>query len=252
MGNDMAVRPRMIACVNVGAVLAALLLLAEAMSLPTQCSGHDISIAGNGRPTGGAHEGGGSSIHRHAFGEHDSLNLAFGYLEFDRTPDPRDELTHISENAPAHEGSARAEGLMNSIVNWLVATFDLPVIWEVPRIEFIQPALMAQLRYRGSASNQGMALDVGRDIVAVYDDAKRTIYLPEGWTGVTPAEQSLLVHEMVHHLQNLGNLKYECPEAREKLAFAAQQQWLELFDRTLAGEFELDPFTLLVRTSCLG
>jgi hypothetical protein len=57
---------------------------------------------------------------------------------------------------------------------------------------------------------------------------------------------------MVHHMQNLGNLKYACPEVREKLAFAAQEQWLELFDRTLASEFDLDPFTLLVRTSCLG
>jgi uncharacterized protein DUF6647 len=232
MGNDLAVRTRIVARVNAGVVLAVFLLLAEAMNFPTQCSAHDISIAGDGRPT--------------------SHNFAFGYLEFERTPEPNGELRLISENAPAQEGSARAEGLMNSIVNWLVATFDLPVIWEAPRIEFIQPGSMAQLRYRGSASNQGMPLDVGRDIVAVYDDAKRTIYLPEGWTGVTPAEQSLLVHEMVHHLQNLGDLKYACLEAREKLAFAAQEQWLELFDRTLAGEFELDPFTLLVRTSCLG
>jgi hypothetical protein len=225
MGNDLAVRPRMIARVNAGVALAVFLLLAEAMNFPTLCLGHDISMAG-------------------------SHNFAFGYLEFERIPEPK--LRLISENAPAHEDSARAEGLINSIVNWLVATFDLPVIWESPRIEFIQPGSMARLRYRGSASNQGMPLDVGRDIVAVYDDANRTIYLPEGWTGVTPAEQSLLVHEMVHHLQNLGKLKYECPEAREKLAFAAQEQWLELFNRTLAGEFALDPFTLLVRTSCLG
>jgi hypothetical protein len=119
-------------------------------------------------------------------------------------------------------------------------------------MEFVQPAAMVQLRYRGSAAPQAMPLDMGRDVVAVYDDTKRTIYLPEGWTGVTPAEQSVLVHEMVHHLQNLGNLKYECAEAREKLAFAAQGQWLELFDRTLASEFDLDPFTLLVRTSCFG
>jgi hypothetical protein len=93
---------------------------------------------------------------------------------------------------------------------------------------------MAQIRYRGSAGNQAMPLDMGRDIVAVYDDAKRTIYLPEGWSGVTPAEQSLLVHEMVHHLQNLGNLKYACSEAREKLAFAAQEQWLRIFGASLA------------------
>ena len=141
---------------------------------------------------------------------------------------------------------------MSSILNWLAANFDLPTIREVPRIEFIQPASMAYVRYRGSVGNQAIPLDMGRDIVAVYDDAKRTIYLPQGWTGVTRADQSLLVHEMVHHLQNLGNLKYACPEAREKLAFAAQEQWLELFDRTLASEFDLDPFTLLVRTSCLG
>jgi hypothetical protein len=57
---------------------------------------------------------------------------------------------------------------------------------------------------------------------------------------------------MIHLPQNLGNFKYECPEAREKLAFAAQKRWLELFGLTLGSDFELDPFTLLVRTSCLG
>jgi hypothetical protein len=153
-----------------------------------------------------------------------------------------------------NDGFVRAARVrtLNSILDWLAANFDLPAIREAPHIEFIHPASMAQIRYRGSAGNQAMPLDMGRDIVAVYNDANRTIYLPEGWSGVTPAEQSLLVHEMVHHLQNIGNLKYECPQAREKLAFAAQEQWLELFDHTLASEFELDPFTLLVRTSCLG
>jgi hypothetical protein len=252
MSNNLALLPPVITRVYAGVVLAAFLLLTQAINFPTECLGHDISIAENGRHTAGPHEGGASPIHRHAFGEDANQNFAFGYLEFERTADPRGELRRTSENAPAREGSARAEELMNSIQDWLAAKFDLPVIREAPHIEFIQPTSMAQIRYRGSAGNQAMPLDMGRDIVAVYDDAKRTIYLPEGWTGVTPAEQSLLVHEMVHHLQNLGNLKYECPEAREKLAFVAQEQWLELFDHTLASEFELDPFTLLVRTSCLG
>ena len=250
MSDNVTVLPRVIAHVGAGVVLAAFLLLAEGMNFPTQCLGHDIAL--NGQPTGGPHDGGTSPVHQHPFGEDASHNFAFGHLEFDRTPDPRGQLTRISENAPAHEGSARVEELMNSILNWLAANFDLPIIREAPRIEFIQPASMAYVRYRGAVGNQAIPLDMGRDIVAVYDDAKRTIYLPQGWAGVTPADQSLLVHEMVHHLQNLGNLKYACPEAREKLAFAAQEQWLELFDRTLASEFDLDPFTLLVRTSCFG
>jgi hypothetical protein len=252
MSDSLALLPPVITRVYAGVVLAAFLLPMQAINFPTKCLAHDISIAENGRHTAGPHESGASPIHRNAFGEDPSHNFAFGYLEFDRTSDMRGEPRRISENAPAHEGTARAEGLMNSILNWLTANFDLPVVRDMPRIEFIQPALMAQIRYRGSASNQAMPLDMGRDIVAVYDDLKRTIYLPEGWTGVTPAEQSLLVHEMVHHMQNVGNVKYECLEAREKLAFAAQEKWLQLFDHTLAGEFGLDPFTLLVRTSCLG
>src|SRR6266404_416977 len=70
-------------------------------------------------------------------------------------------------------------------------------------------------------------------------------------TGTTPAEQSVLVHEMVHHLQNLGKVKFECPMAREKLAYMAQDQWLKRFGKDLETEFEVDMFTVLVSSSCM-
>jgi hypothetical protein len=87
--------------------------------------------------------------------------------------------------------------------------------------------------------------------VAVYSDATHTIYLPEGWTGGTPAELSVLVHELVHHVQNVGGLKYACPQEREKLAYMAQERWLGLFGHNLEADFELDAFSLLVKTRCL-
>jgi hypothetical protein len=83
-----------------------------------------------------------------------------------------------------------------------------------------------------------------------YDDELRTIYLPSDWRGHTAAELSIVVHEMVHHIQNTGHLKYECGEAREKLAFKAQEQWLGLFGQDLETQFGLDSLTLLVRTNC--
>src|SRR6185503_9446763 len=73
----------------------------------------------------------------------------------------------------------------------------------------------------------------------------RSIF-PTGWSGTTAAELSMLVHEMVHHMQNGAGLKYECPEAREELAFTAQERWLSLFGTDLDAEFGIDPFTLLV------
>jgi hypothetical protein len=90
----------------------------------------------------------------------------------------------------------------------------------------------------------------GREAVAVYDDRTRTIFLPDTWTGETPADLSVLVHEMVHHLQNSAHMKYECPGAREQLAYTAQDHWLKLSGRDLASEFEIDAFTLKVTTSC--
>jgi len=59
-----------------------------------------------------------------------------------------------------------------------------------------------------------------------------------------------LVHEMVHHLQNMAGMKYACPAAREKLAYAAQQEWLELTGVDFFRSFETDRMTLLVRTTC--
>src|SRR5258707_15291269 len=44
------------------------------------------------------------------------------------------------------------------------------------------------------------------------------------------------VHGMVHHLQNLANLKFECPMAREKLAYLAQDKWLGRFGTSLEKE----------------
>lgn len=152
------------------------------------------------------------------------------------------------------------QALLTVLVTWLSVNLGLPAIYEHPRIEIVPPARMAEVRYsrlgarlpdRVAAEAGRLASpEVGHDVFAIYDDLSRTIYLPENWSGKTPAEISLLVHELVHHLQNVGGLKYDCAAAREKPAYRAQASWLELFGKNLADEFDLDPMTVLVRTNC--
>ena len=60
----------------------------------------------------------------------------------------------------------------------------------------------------------------------------------------------MLVHELVHHFQNVLGLKYECPQEREKLAYIAQNRWLTLFGHSLESDFHMDAFSLLVKTQC--
>jgi predicted metalloprotease len=91
-----------------------------------------------------------------------------------------------------------------------------------------------------------------REVVALYDNSTSTIYLPEGWTGASVAEQSVLVHEMVHHLQNIAGLKFACGGEREKPAYLAQDKWLKQHGLELEKEFEVDMFTVVALSACMG
>jgi hypothetical protein len=95
-----------------------------------------------------------------------------------------------------------------------------------------------------------VAQDGPSNIVSIYDSSERIIYLPESWSGATPADLSVLVHELVHHFQTAYRTTFECDAQREAAAFEMQEKWLRLFGTTLEAEFQVDPFSLLVRTSC--
>jgi hypothetical protein len=163
----------------------------------------------------------------------------------------------FAEEQPEQGAGGPKPDLVASIVTWLSADFALPEDYQHPRVEIVSPMKMAAVRYRGlGASLQARVvsdeqwLERMRDTVALYEDNSRTIYLREGWTGATAAETSVLVHELVHHLQNLTGEQFECAQAREKLAYAAQKKWIEMAGLDFFREFETDPMTLMLQTVC--
>lgn len=152
--------------------------------------------------------------------------------------------------------------LLTALVTWLSANYPaLPALkYELPAVRYAEPAEIYSIRYGAfsperrrelAAAYAALPADQQNSIVSVYDDKARTIVLPAGWQGHTPAELSVLVHELVHHMQNTAGLTYGCPQEREALAYDAQDKWLGLFGRTLAGEFQIDGFTLIIKTKCL-
>lgn len=198
---------------------------------------------------------------------------SFGQM-LDRDRDPSVAVSAASQPHPATPAEVKANAnfvfskepgatadFMTTINKWLAANFELPEATELPQIEFVPPRKLAAMRYKGTVSDQwredsipdnAIQAAYQREVVALYNDATRTIYLPQFWTGATPVEQSVLVHEMVHHLQNLGAHKYNCPAAREKLAYEAQAEWLKLHDLSLEEEFDLDMLTLLITSTCMN
>ena len=169
----------------------------------------------------------------------------------------------IALDATQPLNAAESQHLLAAISGWLSNEFGLPVIDRFPEIKLVSSGAIGALRYSssvppaahqvaptGSAEQQTSAEPPTNDTIAIYVDHAEIIYLTEGWTGRTRADLSVLVHEMVHHFQNKLGLKHECPQDREKLAYAAQDRWLHLFGHRLESDFQLDGFSVLGKTHC--
>jgi uncharacterized protein DUF6647 len=141
------------------------------------------------------------------------------------------------------------EGLLTAIVLWLSSNFTLPANFDHPRVEFVSATEMAALLPKDEQSSIA-SIQSTSEILSLYNNETKTIFLLDGWQGKTPAELSIVVHEMVHHLQNVGQLKFACPQEREELAYLAQERWLKLFGRDLLRDFQMDSFTILVKSRC--
>ena len=143
--------------------------------------------------------------------------------------------------APGHD-------LLTQIVSWLAHNFELPPVYNRPEIYVSGPVRLTALD-AGDLSEASLGL-FGEPRIGRYEDSTRRVYFSNGWNPETVGGQSLLVHQMVYHLQNLAGLKYECPQARARLAYDAQARWLSQTGRTLESEFGIDAGTLLLSTDC--
>jgi hypothetical protein len=135
--------------------------------------------------------------------------------------------------------------LLSVIAVWLSVSFGLPHVQDHPSVRTLPPQALSEIRYG--------PVDVTRrhEVLAVYVDRTQTIFLSDGWVSHDPADVSVLVHEMVHHLQGKAGLTFSCPAARERLAYEAQARWLALFGLTLEGEFGIDPMALKISSGCM-
>ncbi|CAN7638316.1 hypothetical protein LJR090_005595 [Bosea sp. LjRoot90] len=139
--------------------------------------------------------------------------------------------------------------LLEALAIWVGAKLGQPVPTSLPKLVFKPADQVTVLRFKQYASEIVQQQD-RPNIISIYDSRENIIYLRDTWRGATAADLSVLVHELVHHFQEVHQEKFECDAAREAKAFELQEKWLRLFGESLEEEFQIDPFTLLVRTSC--
>ena len=131
----------------------------------------------------------------------------------------RNLSTPLPEGPRRDEEVEKSNAFLSEIVTWLSINFGLPATYDHPEIVLVPAGQFSESAYAdASKKNQ-------QEIIAVYNDVRRVILLPDSWDDRSPADLSVLVHEMVPHLQNLSGIEYDCPGAREAPAYAAQNRW---------------------------
>jgi len=167
----------------------------------------------------------------------------------------QDRSSAASASPPVNGAPANTDlnALVAAVTGWAAADMGLPVPVELPRLVFVEPtAMLAELNAQRRGQEDGFDASASPvEALAFYNSRTRTLSLPAGWTGGSPAELSILVHELVHHLQTLFHQGFACPADREKQAYATQERWLGMFGEDLESAFGIDRLTLLVTTSCM-
>ncbi len=139
--------------------------------------------------------------------------------------------------------------LIKVLLVWISGVTGLPVGTEVPAVRFEAPARIQEFINPRQSRLSSAPIEFA---LAYYDTRRDEIVLPRGWRPDDPFDVSILVHELVHFMQDEAGRRYPCPGAREKEAYAAQEAWLksqgiDLFDNKA---MPINRMFVFVVTSC--
>jgi hypothetical protein len=121
---------------------------------------------------------------------------------------------------------------------WISGVVDLAPPETAPTIRFESPEAIH------AVVHPDVEFQAGRLGLAYYDAVVHEVVLPTQWDLRNPFHLSMLVHELVHHMQDASEAAYPCPAAKEREAYDAQQAWLlsqglNLFDNDVIRINEL-------------
>lgn len=126
---------------------------------------------------------------------------------------------------------------VEELVRWIASKSNYPVtLRQMPEFVFLPPQTIRQVFSRSALGYS----DQSSSIRAVQ--VKGTIYLPD--TFKLAQDDYMLMHELVHHIQDESGQKFGCLAEREREAYSLQMQFVE---ETGTGESPNDMFMLMLR-----
>jgi hypothetical protein len=133
--------------------------------------------------------------------------------------------------------------LIATLAGWIAIQTGLSPV-APPHVEMVTPSTMSERAF-------GPGVAASPLLRALYSQPAGTVYLRKNWDASNLRDRSELLHELVHHFQNIHALKYNCGAEREKLAYELQIQWLREQGVADPYEFlEINAFFVVMVSAC--
>ena len=146
-------------------------------------------------------------------------------------------LAYASVPAVAEPPSEAFQKRVQELARWIAAHSDYPAtLKQAPNFVFLPPDI---IRHSFSGSSMGYSSQSNSVQAAQLRGA---IYLPDSFE--LGRDDYILLHELVHHLQEESGKRFACMEAREREAYVLQTKFVE---ETGKGEVPNDMFMLMLR-----
>ena len=138
------------------------------------------------------------------------------------------------------------KALVAAMVGWIASVSDLPEPERPPSVARVPPGELAEL----ARPPDSRLPHAGDTYVALYRPRDRTVVLRADWSRESLRDRSILLHELVHHMQREAGRRYPCRGAREAHAYALQHRWLQARGAGLLETLRINGLHLRTVTRC--
>ena len=110
--------------------------------------------------------------------------------------------------------------LIVSLLLFIAAETDYKTNFPHPEILFL-PQDQLESKY-----NADEGTDASNDLYGFYDIKNDVIYLRDSWNIHDPFDKSVLLHELIHYIQDKNNAKFNCIQEMEAESWPLQEKYL--------------------------
>jgi hypothetical protein len=130
--------------------------------------------------------------------------------------------------------------ILTALMIWLGTNTPFNTNVDLPKVVFLPQNTMEQMFYGDNDYEPDQ-------LHGLYNKDIDTIFLADDWDRNDAWDMGVLVHEMVHYLQDMNGMEFACSNEMEKMAWPIQQFYLKKIHNF---DWEYDALWFLVISNC--